>query len=158
MKILVFSDSHGELRYMTEAVTKEQPDQVFHLGDHALDAEFLSRSFPLLPIVWVRGNCDWSIKSPLTRLIPINGLCFFLCHGHSYHVKESLLSAVYAAREQQADVLLFGHTHVSFLERTPDGLTLFNPGCCYGRRPSYGVILVRPGNQPEITIKTLEGE
>ena len=156
MKILVFSDSHSELRFMRKAVLAEKPDQVFHLGDHALDAELLSREFPQLPVACVRGKCDWSSKHPLTRLIPIQGVRFFLCHGHSYHVKESLLSAVYAAKEQRADFLLFGHTHVSFLEQTPDGLTIMNPGCCYGRRPSYGVILVQPGKQPELTIKTLE--
>lgn len=155
MKILVFSDSHSELRFMRAAIKREQPGQVFHLGDYAQDAEQLSREFPLLPFAIVRGNCDWSSKQPLTRLVALDGVRFLLCHGHSYRVKDSLLSASYAAREQQADILLFGHTHIPFLERT-DRLTLLNPGCCYGRRPSYAQLITAPEQPPKLTIITME--
>ena len=152
MKILVFSDSHGELRFMKKAILDEKPDQVFHLGDHAQDAERLSRAYPLLPVASVRGNCDWSSAQPLIKLLTIQNRRFFLCHGHSYHVKESLLSAIYAAREQYADVLLFGHTHVPFCEETPDKIRILNPGCCYGVRPSYGRIVLE---QDSMEIKIL---
>lgn len=155
MKILVFSDSHSELRYLRAAILAEKPQQVLHLGDHAADAELLSREFPLLPFAVVRGNCDWSAKQPLTRLLTLDGTRYLLCHGHTYHVKDSLLSACYAAREQRADVLLFGHTHIPYFEQT-DGLILLNPGCCYGRYPSYAQIISAPGQPPKITLKSPE--
>ena len=46
MKILVLSDSHGQMRLMEQAVRTEQPDEIFHLGDHIRDAEQLERTFP----------------------------------------------------------------------------------------------------------------
>ena len=33
MKLLVFSDSHGNVANMEDAVRREEPDQVLHLGD-----------------------------------------------------------------------------------------------------------------------------
>lgn len=155
MKILIFSDSHGELSYMRKAIKKEKPDYVFHLGDHDRDAEELEREFPLLPIVAVRGNCDsWGSDSPLTRLIPIGGLRLFLCHGHTLGVKGGLLRASYAAREQEADILLYGHTHEAHSETDPSGLVLFNPGACgYSWSPSYGCLTIAGDKKYQLTIK-----
>ena len=145
MKLLVFSDSHGELSHMCEAIDREHPDYVFHLGDHDRDAEDLGRLYPALPIVSVRGNCDYASDTPLVKLVPLGGFRFFLCHGHTYGVKGSLLRVSYAALEQKADVLLFGHTHEPWLEQYGDLLQL-NPGSCgYGYRPSFGRILIEQG-------------
>ena len=146
MKLLVFSDSHGELSYMCEAVRREKPDYVFHLGDYDRDAEDLEREFPMLPIVSVRGNCDYSSHTPVLRMVPLADRRFFLCHGHTYGVKSGYLRAAYAAEEQDADVLLFGHTHEAYLEDT-GGLLIMNPGSCgYGYRPTYGRILIEGGD------------
>ncbi len=155
MKILIFSDSHGELTYMRKAIKKERPDYVFHLGDHDRDAEALGREFQMLPIVAVRGNCDgWGSETPLTRLIPIGGLRLFLCHGHTFGVKTSLLRLSYAAREQEADVVLFGHTHEAFSEKDPSGLVFFNPGSCgYSYEPSYGCMTVTEGRRYQLVLK-----
>ncbi len=145
MKLLVFSDSHGELSHMCEVIERERPDYVFHLGDYDSDAEELLRRYPMLPLVYVRGNCDYSSGTPLQRVVPLDGHRFFLCHGHRYGVKSGILRAVYAAREQNADVLLFGHTHEAYLEEAED-LLLMNPGSCgFGYLPSYGRILLENG-------------
>ena len=56
MKIIVFSDSHGELEGMRKVIDREQPDYVFHLGDHDLDAERLGEEYFTLPVTAVRGN------------------------------------------------------------------------------------------------------
>ena len=111
MKIIVFSDSHRELDGMRKVIALEQPDYVFHLGDHDSDAEQISKEFPTLPVAMVRGNCDGWSDSSVSLTLALGGLRFFLCHGHSFGVKSGFLRAVYAAREQNADVLLFGHTH-----------------------------------------------
>ena len=34
MKLLIFSDSHGYFPLMKEAVRREQPDRIVHLGDY----------------------------------------------------------------------------------------------------------------------------
>ena len=146
MKILIFSDSHGELSNMKSAIEREKPDYVFHLGDHDLDGEELEFDFPTLPVTGVRGNCDYRSDTPLTRLISLGGHRFFLCHGHTFGVKEGLLRAAYAAMEQKADFLLYGHTHTAYYDRDPAGLVILNPGACgYGPSASYGRIILEGG-------------
>lgn len=49
MKILVFSDSHGNEDNMIRAVERERPftlDAIVHLGDGWRDAEALHRLYP----------------------------------------------------------------------------------------------------------------
>ncbi len=144
---MILSDSHGVMQYMCDAVEKEHPDYVIHLGDHARDAEELSRYYPQLPITSVCGNCDLLSDVPATRSVIYLGKKFFLCHGHTLGVKGGLLRAVYKAREEGADVLHYGHTHIPFHDET-DGLTILNPGACgnqnYFGKPSYGVIEITP--------------
>lgn len=155
MKIVVFSDSHRELDGMRKVIRLEKPDYLFHLGDHDTDAEQISREFPTLPVAAVRGNCDGWSDTPKTLCFVLGGLRFFLCHGHSYGVKSGLLRVVYAAREQRADVLLFGHTHEAYYECLEEGsgfeLRVLNPGACgYGWQPSYGRIVLEGNELREI--------
>lgn len=143
MRILILSDSHGDVTSMQRAVERTKPDQIVHLGDCWRDGEELKKRFPLLPIAQVLGNCDaWSFSSPPIQsvdcwalgarsteqlVLTLGGHRVFLCHGHRYQVKNSLLSLSYAAREAGAELCLFGHTHTQHLE-TMEGLTLLNPG------------------------------
>ena len=144
MKLLVFSDSHRNLQNMRRAVEAEQPDSLLHLGDHEDDARQLAQEFPQLPLLQVCGNCDagWSEEKLVRRL---GGAVFFLTHGHRYGVKYGLLRAELAAREANADVLLFGHTHLPYCD-WHNGLWLVNPGTCSGHGPAtYAVIQVEDG-------------
>ena len=157
MKVLIFSDSHRELSYMRRAIESEQPDYVFHLGDHDSDAAELERECPLLPIAAVCGNCDaWGSDSPNVRLVTLGGLRIFLCHGHTYGVKRGLLRVTYAAREAQADILLFGHTHEPYREKDRYGMTLFNPGSCGYGRPTYGCLTIPAEGKYQITLKEVK--
>ena len=145
MKLIVFSDSHRELSHMREVLDREKPDYVFHLGDHDSDAERISREFPTLSVAMVRGNCDGWSDTSVTLTLALGGVKFFLCHGHTLGVKSSYLRAIYAAREQGADVLLFGHTHVPEQD-VCRGLKLLNPGSCgYGYQPTYGFFVLENG-------------
>jgi len=145
MKILVLSDSHGELGNMKKAIDRENPDYVIHLGDHARDAECLRRSYPMLPFVCVRGNCDYSDWDvPEQRMLEYGGVRVLACHGHRYGVKSGLLRYQYAAQEQQVDVALFGHTHCAFCQYE-GGLWLINPGSCGYFRPTYAVMSIQDG-------------
>ena len=54
-------------------------------------------------------------------------------------MKNGLLRFQYAAMEQQAQVALFGHTHIPYCEDMGE-LWLLNPGACGGRTPTYGLI------------------
>lgn len=140
MKVLVFSDSHGETEYMMEAVRREEPYAVVHLGDHARDADKLDRAFPLMPLCRVKGNCDLGdLDNPTERMIQWGNCKIFASHGHRYGVKGGAMNFYYAALEQGAQVALFGHTHRACCEEI-NGLWLLNPGACGGRTPTYGII------------------
>ena len=145
MKILVFSDSHGCLQYMEQAVIAEQPDHIVHLGDRQRDAEALGEQFPLLPLLSVPGNCDLCPRGPAVVVTELAGVRLLVTHGHVHGVKAGLLRLSCAALEAAAAVALFGHTH-SPLCTEYRGVRLFNPGACGGARPSYGVLEISNGS------------
>ena len=147
MKLLIFSDSHGYLSLMEEAVRREKPDRIVHLGDYFRDGEELRERFPEIPMTQVAGNCDRFnalLRLPETGLERWEGVRFLLTHGHLQNVKRTLLPLELTAREQGADVALFGHTHVPFC-RMEQGVLLFNPGTCGSDRGTYGRMILEAG-------------
>jgi len=132
MKILVFSDSHGELRYMIQAIREERPNRVFHLGDVTRDAVKLAREFPELPIEQVRGNCDSTEDpSPEEKEVLVEGRRLWLLHGHTYQVKLGTGLLVGEARNRGVDAVFFGHTHQSYCG-LDGGVWAVNPGTVRG--------------------------
>ena len=143
MKILVCSDSHGNVDNMVRAVERSQPQLVIHLGDGWRDAEKLARLFPDLPVEQVPGNCDLRPGTPGERVLCLEDRRILLCHGHAYGVKQSLLPLALAAEEQRVDAVLFGHTHRALYDRRGE-LTILNPGSIGDYvQPSYGVLWLR---------------
>ena len=71
------------------------------------------------------------------------GKKIFITHGHLYNVKYTLNNLYYAAREKNADIVCFGHTHNPMSEYV-DGLYVLNPGSCHGYGASYAYIDVTP--------------
>ena len=141
MKLLVLSDSHGTLDKMERALALESPDVVIHLGDYYRDAEALRKKCGC-PVVNVHGNCDMVRNAPAFHMETYEGYRFFMTHGHHYNVKSGLLSLFLAAREQQADMILFGHTHIPYCDME-DGIWILNPGSCKGFPPAtYGIIII----------------
>ena len=143
---------------MRQVIGREQPDTVIHLGDHDTDAELIRNEYPRLPLISVRGNCDGWSDTPLTLTVVLGGVRFFLCHGHTLGVKSGLLRAIYAAEENKADILCFGHTHEALLDESDPVITVLNPGAVgYSWRPTYGCIVLEHGRR-RIEIKTVNEE
>lgn len=140
MKILVFSDSHGAMGKMVEAMEHERPHHVFFLGDHYRDGIELSQLYPDIPMDIVRGNCDWG-KGPDLRVVELEGVRFLLTHGHLQYVKCGLDELLQEAKNRQVQVACFGHTHLAKVVYR-DGIYLMNPGSAGGchAREGYGVI------------------
>ena len=145
MKLLVFSDSHGCMDHMIHAVEQEQPDGILHLGDHFRDGESLARLFPHIPLEQVPGNCDFLPCEPLEKTLSFEGISLLICHGHTLRVKESYQIARYTGLERGVNAVLFGHTHVPYLNDSPE-LILLNPGSIGRYRPSYAVMELKNGN------------
>lgn len=141
-RVLVLSDSHGNVGNMIRAVKREEPDIILHLGDCVVDADALRREFPHITMVNVPGNCDFS-RGDTERLIDIDGYKVLMCHGHTYGVKLSYMHLELHAKEIGADLALFGHTHKLFYDKH-NGLAMMNPGSIgaplWGCMPSYGII------------------
>ena len=125
-RILVFSDSHGYLEHIRKVLQTEAPDLVIFLGDGLNDLYQIKREFPELPMEYVKGNCDLAQEKE-EKLLLIEGKRVLICHGHTYHVKSGYLNIEYGAKDKQADVVLFGHTHQAFYNHH-NGLVMLNPG------------------------------
>lgn len=128
MKAAVFSDTHRNTRLMLEAIGRCRPDLIIHLGDHDSDTEDIRRSYPDIPLYSVCGNCDFAATAPETDIVPLGPVKAFITHGHLYNVKYIGASRLaYAAMEQDAQIAMFGHTHVPMQEQMGDVL-IINPG------------------------------
>lgn len=128
VRVLVFSDSHGRVQPMLDAVERYRPDMAFHLGDMVRDGEELRRAYPRLTLYQVRGNCDYGETGCQTEgMAQLEGKSVFYLHGHTRQVKSGSGPAVAAARAAGADILLFGHTHRTLCQRYGEVLAV-NPG------------------------------
>lgn len=144
-KVLVLSDSHGDVDAMERAAARERPDLILHLGDLCRDFDELRRRLPMTQAMQnVCGNCDGFTEVPDQRVLLVEGKRILMMHGHRYEVKLGYSRAMWAAREAEADILLCGHTHIA-LDRDLMGLHLMNPGSCRGSRGTYGVIELGEG-------------
>ena len=140
MKLLVFSDSHGNPAYMQEMIARHRTaDAVIFLGDGARDIEAMRVLYPETAFYSVRGNCDFGADLPDELVLDLGGARIFCMHGHNYNVKSDLYRAVCAARARKAGLLLFGHTHQP-LEMYDDGLYILNPGSASGYRASCALV------------------
>lgn len=154
MRILVLSDTHGDLDAIRLALAAEQPDQILHLGDCAGDLFFVLRDVlrerPSFPFRAVCGNCDPSGAAPVGLTLSLEGHTLWMLHGHTRGVKYSDASLLAGAARQNAGIVLFGHTHIPRVE-TVDGRLLINPGSARRRfasdaRPAGYAVLTLNGS------------
>lgn len=144
MRIIVLSDSHGDESALRRALLAQPKAEVaIHLGDGEAEFARARVAFPEKMFLQVRGNCDWGSQLAAAGTFEAEGVKIFYTHGHAYGVKSGLYNAVCAAREQGAQVLLYGHTHQALTDYD-DGLHILNPGSLSGWRPSYGTLDITP--------------
>lgn len=155
MKIVVFSDSHGNTANMQQVLEIERPHVVFHLGDGRRDIKLVMEQWPDVELFSVVGNCDWRSRGNTEQLVEVEGVRFLLSHGHYYGVKSGLQTYVTYGHNNHADVLLFGHTHEPCLWDDRD-MILLNPGSvgAYGE-PTYAVIQVKDGEVLDVRHKAV---
>lgn len=144
MKLLVLSDSHGDVDVMENIALQVRPNLLLHLGDHYSDLEKLQERLPRLPCVGVRGNCDRP-GPPESRLLTLEGKRILLTHGHHQDVKYDLDRLYFFGMKNEADLVLFGHTH-RVCRQEEDGMRFLNPGSIgQGWPPSYAVVRLESG-------------
>ena len=142
IKLLVFSDTHGDVLPMYSLIEKERPDKIIHLGDTVKDISEVKQHYQSYDICYVSGNNDFGLNIQRELIFDIDNIRIFATHGHAYNVKNGLSLLLSAARERNASIVLFGHTHKPCCEYQ-NGILLFNPGSLSYRgysKPTYGIL------------------
>lgn len=143
MRILVFSDTHGDVNGARRAMKNiGKFDVVFHLGDYESDVHQLMKGWEHIPVYRVRGNCDTMSDAPMDLTVTLEGVTFFLTHGHKYNIRTDRKLIAQKAKEVGASYALYGHLHITD-DSMEDGIHLFSPGSpSYprGSEPAFGVI------------------
>lgn len=151
MRIAVLSDTHLRVgsslpRFVWENLT--QIDMIIHAGDltHMGVIEELAC---IAPVRAVRGNCDgWDVSLPYRDLIECDGLRIGLIHGNGGRGKSTPERAYAAFEDTSVDLIVFGHSHMPFMEWR-NGILMFNPGSPTDKRRepqySFGLLDIQQG-------------
>lgn len=136
MEIIVFSDSHGAAASVDTLADYYKTDMIF-CGDGIHDVEEVERFIPSITIYRVYGNCDFNFGMPQYIIIPFGQHKLFCTHGHAFDNgdKDSIVTA---AKNNNCDCALFGHTHSAITEKR-DGILLINPGSL-GYKGTYAIL------------------
>ena len=124
MKLLVMSDTHGDAEIIKQVRERHMDvDTIIHCGDSELpyDHEYLQG------IKRVRGNCDRDTRYPVEEQFDVSEKRIFVTHGHLFNVKSTTMNIFYRAKELEADLVFFGHSHVLGCELL-DNVLFVNPG------------------------------
>lgn len=150
LNIVVFSDSHGKRERVAALAERTKPDVVLFLGDGLADLDALPGD---VDVRAVRGNCDFFAgeDAPEARTVTIGSYRLLLTHGHREGVKYGETIAITRALAEDADALLYGHTHRATERTYPAGSTL-----C-GRTLDRPFTVLCPGalGDPDATFATL---
>ena len=127
MRILVISDSHGRNDDVSGVIRQVGPiDTLIHCGDVERGDDYI-RSLVDCPVYMVAGNNDYNLDLPPKIITKIGNYRVMIVHGHTYHVYRGVDYLKRAALEEKVDVVMFGHTHVPFID-IGHTLTILNPG------------------------------
>lgn len=137
LKLIVFSDSHGDFFSVDKIIRKHLAENcVFlHLGDGAREVEDLRMLYPNIDLRFVPGNCDFFCTEPDIGEIEFGGCKAVFTHGHLFGVKYDDEKIISMARTRGASLLLHGHTHIPRAEYD-SGLHILCPGSI--SRNNYG--------------------
>lgn len=128
MKIMILSDSHRSKRSMEKIIPiiEEKIDLIIHAGDNFEDSRYLNEKTGV-DCIAVTGNCDYERGVEDELEFELEGIKFFLTHGHKYGVKYGPQTLAKEAANLGVDVVIYGHSH----EKYDDfifGVRVINPG------------------------------
>lgn len=143
-RIIVISDTHGSFSTLKSIIDhwKNEAFCFIHLGDGCKEIDDIKILYPDITLYAVRGNCDNDVTLPAYLDIKIGGKTIFMTHGDGFDVKYNLDTLKRYARNFNADIALYGHTHIGYTEYD-NGLYILNPGSARLPRDfkkSYGVL------------------
>ena len=146
MRAIVLSDSHNNTAACERAIAsvgEKNIDMIIHLGDIARDTDYIEMMYYPIRVVSVLGNNDFLRQGDFERVIDFDGHKIFICHGHTLSVNYGLEKLEAVARQKGCEAALYGHTHLSKLEKKEDGFFILNPGSVSrprGCKPSFAIL------------------
>ncbi|MCX5254131.1 metallophosphoesterase [Streptomyces canus] len=163
MRLLLMSDTHlpKRAKQLPAPLLAELPhaDVVFHAGDWVDTATLDLLESRSARLVGVHGNNDGPelrARLPVVAYAELGGLRFAVVHETGAAQGRE---ARCAARYPDADVLVFGHSHIPWDTTAPGGLRLLNPGSPTDRRRqphcTYMTATVADGRLTDVTLHRL---
>jgi phosphoesterase, MJ0936 family len=144
MKIGIISDTHRYIKSIDKAIPYlKECDLILHAGDNIDDAEYIYYATDV-EVKCVKGNCDlYNIDGDYELIFSVNNKKFFLCHGHDYDVKWGVDSLLKLAKNNDVDIVVYGHTHVPVYKKV-DEVVFINPGSATyprgGSHRAFGIL------------------
>ena len=155
VRLAVLTDTHGNGNAAAEALESTGPFDFFlHLGDGVEDGRRLAHDLGL-NFMGVAGNEDFMSGEPERLAFEASGWRLFLIHGHQTDInpfqprdvfEEHLDALAWMAGREEAEVLLFGHTHKAMVQKR-NGLIIGNPGEMHpgsSQPPTFLEVLAAP--------------
>ncbi|MBA3268439.1 MAG: metallophosphoesterase family protein [Acidimicrobiia bacterium] len=146
--VVVLADTHirrGSSRRLSDAAYAhlEEADVILHAGDVVV-GDVLDELAGFATVHAVLGNNDADLVGllPETRLLTLDGVRIGMIHDSGASTGRA---ARLRRRFPDADVVVFGHSHIPWDTEGVDGQVLFNPGSPTERR-----------SQPHRTMGTLD--
>ena len=132
MRVIVLADTHG--RPLSPRAEEElaSAEVVLHAGD-VVTAESLASLRAHAPVHVVLGNNDGALARvlPETLVVDLDGVRVGMIHDSGARAgREGRMKR----RFPDADVVVFGHSHIPWNDDGVDGQLLFNPGSATQRR------------------------
>ena len=126
MKIGVISDTHRMNRFIDKVIPYlKECDLIIHAGDNFVDSKYIHK-MTNVGMMAVRGHCDFeNVEEELE--FEVENKNIFVCHGDRYGVKYGLEQLQEKAKEVDADIVIFGHTHTPLIKEK-DNIIYINPG------------------------------
>ncbi len=151
MRLGVISDTHGLLRPEVFEVFSDV-DHILHAGDIG-SLDILTELATLAPVTAVFGNTDgFDIRAMVPKVaeIELDGFRIVVTHGDQFG--RGVTAEVLNKAFPDAEILVYGHTHIPRLELVDVVVTAMNPGGAGPRRfdipASVGILELEPGIPP----------
>lgn len=160
MKVLIVSDTHRNEDNLEAVLEIEKPiDMLIHLGDIGESEDYIE-AIAECNCEMVAGNNDFFSELPMEKELYLGNYKILITHGHLFYVSSGNERILNEGNLRGCNMIMFGHTHVPFIEEV-DGITLINPGSLTyprqpGRQPSYIIMDIDDYGQAQYGIKYLE--